>query len=299
MINDNNLVRHLEACETMGNATAICSDKTGTLTTNRMTVVQCYLNGKLYEKLPNPNEISSPLRHLLSNSISINSNYTSKLEHIQAPGQLAIQLGNRTECALLGFIEFLQEDYREIRKNNATKDLIYQYTFNSSRKSMTTCIAHPKIPNAIRLFCKGASEIIIAKSKFQFKNESATIITGTDRDNILFEINKMASKGLRTIAIAYKDFSPDPKEINEEMLPNLFDWENNENKIVNDLTLIAVCGIEDPVREEVPDAIQKCRDAGIVVRMITGDNVNTARKIASECGILNADENYLVLEGIE
>lgn len=298
MISDNNLVRHLEACETMGNATAICSDKTGTLTTNRMTVVQIYLNGKLYENLPNPSEISLSLRHLLSNSIAINSNYTSELKYSQTVGQLPGQIGNRTECALLGLVEFIEEDYIKIRSKHETKNLIYQYTFNSDRKSMTTCIPHPTVPNGIRIFCKGASEIIVTKSKFQLKNEYASIITVTDRDDILLEVNSMSCKGLRTIGIAYKDFVPNPRELNEESLQNIFDWENNENKIVNELTLIAVCGIEDPVRPEVPDAIQKCRDAGIIVRMITGDNINTARKIACDCGIISVNENFLVMEGI-
>ena len=104
---DNNLVRHLDACETMGNATAICSDKTGTLTTNRMTVVQCYLNEKVYEILPRPNEVPDHIKQLINTSVSVNSNYASKMEPTTKPGQLATQLGNKTECGLLGFVEHL------------------------------------------------------------------------------------------------------------------------------------------------------------------------------------------------
>ena len=115
MMHDNNLVRHLDACETMGNATAICSDKTGTLTTNRMTVVQSYIGQKHFKKVPKFSEINENLGQLLVESVSINSGYTSKIEPAEDEGGQPKQLGNKTECALLGFVLNLEQSYDQVK----------------------------------------------------------------------------------------------------------------------------------------------------------------------------------------
>lgn len=111
-------------------------------------------------------------------------------------------------------------------------------------------------------------------------------------------IEPMACDGLRTISIAYRDFVPGKAEINQVHIDNEPNWDDEEN-IVNNLTCLCVVGIEDPVRPEVPDAIKKCQKAGITVRMVTGDNINTARSIATKCGILKPAEDFLILEGKE
>lgn len=113
-------------------------------------------------------------------------------------------------------------------------------------------------------------------------------------------IEPMACDGLRTISIAYRDFVRGKADINQVHLgpndePN---WEDEENT-VNNLTCLCVVGIEDPVRPEVPDAIRKCQKAGITVRMVTGDNINTARSIATKCGIIRPQDDFLILEGKE
>ena len=302
MMLDNNLVRHLDACETMGNATAICSDKTGTLTTNRMTVVQCYLNEKVYEILPRPNEVPDHIKQLINTSVSVNSNYASKMEPTTKPGQLATQLGNKTECGLLGFVEHLGGNYATIRDKYPTNEYVHVYTFNSARKSMSTVVPHPTIPGAVRLFCKGASEMVLVKCKYMMTNEGVKHFSSDDYTRTLETvINPMASNGLRTIGVAYKDYVPagQPMGINDEVLPEQFNWDNEEAKINSNLTCLCICGIQDPVRPEVPEAIRKCKSAGIVVRMVTGDNVATARSIALSCGIISVNDNFLVMEGKE
>ncbi|XP_047202373.1 plasma membrane calcium-transporting ATPase 2 isoform X3 [Girardinichthys multiradiatus] len=288
MMKDNNLVRHLDACETMGNATAICSDKTGTLTTNRMTAVQCYVGDVHYKEIPDPGAISPKSLDLLVNAISINSAYTSKILPPDKEGGLPKQVGNKTECGLLGLVLDVKRDYQPIRNQIPEEKLYKVYTFNSVRKSMSTVI---KLPDgSFRMYSKGASEIVLKKCS-HILNEigEPRVFRPRDKDEMVKKvIEPMACDGLRTICVAYRDFPNDPE-------PN---WDD-ENNILSDLTAISIVGIEDPVRPEVPDAIQKCQRAGITVRMVTGDNINTARAIAIKCGIIHPGEDFLCIDGKE
>uniref|UniRef100_A0A8C5DT84 Calcium-transporting ATPase n=1 Tax=Gouania willdenowi TaxID=441366 RepID=A0A8C5DT84_GOUWI len=286
MMKDNNLVRHLDACETMGNATAICSDKTGTLTTNRMTVVQTYIGDVHYRVIPDPGQINPHTLEILVNAIAINSAYTSKILPPDVEGGLAKQVGNKTECGLLGFVLDLQQDYEQVREQMPEERLYKVYTFNSVRKSMSTVI---KLPDgSFRLYSKGASEIMLKKCSYILEaNGEARTFRPRDRDEMVKQvIEPMACEGLRTICIAFRDLPGKPEP----------DWEN-EAEIVTELTCITVVGIEDPVRPEVPEAIRKCQRAGITVRMVTGDNINTARAIAAKCGIINPGDDFICLEG--
>uniref|UniRef100_A0A6I8NK67 Calcium-transporting ATPase n=1 Tax=Ornithorhynchus anatinus TaxID=9258 RepID=A0A6I8NK67_ORNAN len=288
MMKDNNLVRHLDACETMGNATAICSDKTGTLTTNRMTVVQSYVGDTHYREIPDPASLTPKTLDLLVHAISINSAYTTKILPPEKEGALPRQVGNKTECALLGFVLDLKRDFQPVRDQIPEEKLYKVYTFNSVRKSMSTVTCMPD--GGFRLFSKGASEILLKKCT-NILNSSGELrgFRPRDRDEMVKKvIEPMACDGLRTICIAYRDFSAGQEP----------EWDN-ENEIVGDLTCIAVVGIEDPVRPEVPEAIRKCQRAGITVRMVTGDNINTARAIAAKCGIIQPGEDFLCLEGKE
>ncbi|KAM9758850.1 plasma membrane calcium-transporting ATPase 1-like isoform 2-T5 [Menidia menidia] len=289
MMKDNNLVRHLDACETMGNATAICSDKTGTLTMNRMTVVQAYVGEKHYRSVPDPDVIKPQTLETLVNSISINSAYTSKILPPEKEGGQPRQVGNKTECALLGLVLDLKRDYTPIREEITEEKFYKVYTFNSSRKSMSTVLKNAD--GGFRMYSKGASEIVLRKCSHILDAQGyARPFEPKDRDEMVRKvIEPMACEGLRTICVSYRDF---PAEAGE---PN---WDD-ENNILTDLTCIAVVGIEDPVRDEVPAAIAKCQRAGITVRMVTGDNINTARAIATKCGILLPGEDFLCLEGKE
>ncbi|KAM8917288.1 plasma membrane calcium-transporting ATPase 2 isoform 4-T12 [Spinachia spinachia] len=288
MMKDNNLVRHLDACETMGNATAICSDKTGTLTTNRMTAVQFYIGDVHYKEIPDPGALSHKSLDLLVNSISINSAYTTKILPPDKEGGLPKQVGNKTECGLLGLVVDLKRDYQPIR-NQIPEDKLYKvYTFNSVRKSMSTVTQLSD--GSFRMYSKGASEIVLKKCS-HILNEvgEPRVFRPRDKDEMVKKvIEPMACEGLRTICVAYRDFSADPEP----------SWDD-ESSILNDLTAICVVGIEDPVRPEVPDAIKKCQRAGITVRMVTGDNINTARAIAIKCGIIHPGEDFLCIDGKE
>ncbi|XP_037391799.1 plasma membrane calcium-transporting ATPase 3a isoform X3 [Pygocentrus nattereri] len=286
MMKDNNLVRHLDACETMGNATAICSDKTGTLTTNRMTAVQIYIGDQHFHEIPTPQHISHHALELLTTAISLNSAYTSKILAADKEGGLPKQVGNKTECALLGLVLDLKRDYQCVREQIPEEKLYKVYTFNSVRKSMSTVVQLPD--RSFRIYSKGASEILLKKcSSVLSRDGGAHPFRPRDRDEMVKKvIEPMACDGLRTICVAYRDLTADP-------LP---EWDN-EADIINNLTCIAVVGIEDPVRPEVPEAIRKCQRAGITVRMVTGDNINTARAIAAKCGIIQAGDDFLCMEG--
>ncbi|XP_021394471.1 plasma membrane calcium-transporting ATPase 4 isoform X2 [Lonchura striata] len=288
MMKDNNLVRHLDACETMGNATAICSDKTGTLTMNRMTVVQAYVGDTHYRQIPDPEAILPKILDLIVHGVAINSAYTSKILPPEKEGGLPRQVGNKTECALLGFVLDLKQDYQAVRNEVPEEKLYKVYTFNSVRKSMSTVLRSGG--GGFRMYSKGASEIILRKcTKILDKNGEPRVFKVKDRDEMVKKvIEPMACHGLRTICLAFRDFPAEPEP----------DWDS-ENEILSELTCIAVVGIEDPVRPEVPDAILKCQRAGITVRMVTGDNINTARAIATKCGILLPGEDFLCLEGKE
>ncbi|GAU94663.1 hypothetical protein RvY_06393-2 [Ramazzottius varieornatus] len=269
MMADKNLVRHLYACETMGCATTICSDKTGTLTTNRMTVTQCWLGGDIFS----PPFQARVEDDLLCDAIAINSSYTSEIIP-SSQGGMAEQRGNKTECALLQYLASIGRYYRAIRAAHPEESFAKVYTFNSSRKSMTTVIA---IPGGWRVFCKGAAEIVLAKcSSIRDEGGHVADLSTEEAERIVERvINQMADNGLRTICVAYKD-------IMGQSEPNFAD----EATVTAGLCSLAIFGIEDPVRPEVPQAIWQCQQAGVTVRIITGDNVNTARSIARKCGIL-------------
>lgn len=290
MTKDNNLVRHLDACETMGNATAICSDKTGTLTTNRMTVVQCWTGGIHHKKIPEKSQLSAELRKVIFEAISTNTNYTSRIEPAKQLGELPKQIGNKTECGLLGLVNELGGNYDQVRQLFPSDKHVKVYTFNSARKMMSTVVRHGDSAGGIRLFSKGASEIVLNKCSSYLNVESKPVKLSQDDIDATIRgvVEPMAMEGLRTICVAYRDFDANAEP----------DWEEDAD-ILKDFTCICLVGIEDPVRPEVPDAIKKCQTSGIVVRMVTGDNINTATSIAVKCGIIKPSDEFLILDSKE
>ncbi|KAI6218391.1 Calcium-transporting ATPase [Aphelenchoides fujianensis] len=314
MTKDHNLVRHLAACETMGNATVICSDKTGTLTTNRMTVVRAYVNGTTH-KTPRLDEVEQKTADILTHAIAINSAYSAKIAPPAAPGEQPKHIGNKTECGMLAFLQDGGRDYVQIRATHPEEmrvsfplQLLTVYTFNSARKSMTTILRNEwDERGGFRVFTKGAAEIVLKKCAFWLGRDGVVREFGpADLQHVISEVvEPMAADSLRTICVAYRDFYPAGVQLgmNETAYERPVDWDK-EDEVVGRLTMLAVLGIQDPVRPEVPNAIKQCQEAGISVIMVTGDNIGTARAIARDCGILppagseNEDE-VLALESRE
>lgn len=228
----------------------------------------------------------------------INCDY-SLLKPPENPGELSRQVGNKTECGLLDFVLALGKNYQTVRDETPEEKLYKVYTFNSTRKSMSTVI---KTQKGFRVFTKGASEIIMDKCSHIHADDGVLkpITSKEKKDMIRNIIEPMASEGLRTMSIAYKDFhwvseSTLSKE-NDIAIQVEPDWDK-EDDILTGLTCLCIVGLQDPVRPEVPEAIKMCQEAGITVRMVTGDNVNTAKSIALKCGIISPETQFLVLEG--
>uniref|UniRef100_A0A915DAQ6 Calcium-transporting ATPase n=1 Tax=Ditylenchus dipsaci TaxID=166011 RepID=A0A915DAQ6_9BILA len=282
MMKDNNLVRHLDACETMGNATSICSDKTGTLTTNRMTAVQSHINERFYREIsPSWSEMDKRTRELLVEVYLVHN-----------------ALRSATKQSVLFWVWFWT--WVKVMKTFANRYL---------KKRLLKCTlltlsakhddSDPR-DGGYRVYAKGASEIILSRCKYMLGSGGKVLPFGEHdfSDMTRNVIEPMASDGLRTIGLAYKDFVPHDAAENEVLIDGDIHWDDEES-IREGMTMIALIGIQDPVRPEVPDAIAKCQKAGITVRMVTGDNINTARSIATACGILKPGSDFLALEGKE
>ncbi|KAJ3161363.1 hypothetical protein HDU86_007145 [Geranomyces michiganensis] len=308
MLADNNLVRHLSACETMGNATTICSDKTGTLTVNRMTVTAGQLAGIEYAREDLPDALKKrfegperlALLELLCLGVNINSTAS---ESKNREGKMAFN-GSKTEIALLNMTTGLGYPYGPDRENTKVIDVA---PFSSERKRMSTVveidhnqalesqlnITNAPAPTSGKRFwihVKGASEIIL-RSCDSYIAEDGTIKPLSDDVRGKFDdlIESYAKQALRTIGAAFKPISHS----------GVASTEKHEEGVQRDdehgLTLYAIFGIQDPVREEVPGAVKACQDAGIRVRMVTGDNLVTAKAIATECNIYT--EGGVAMEG--
>ena len=285
MQKDNNLVRKMHACETMGGADMICSDKTGTLTQNKMTVSEFWAGGALvsFERSrPSHKTFQAEYLHLLKEAIFTNSSAS-----IDKSGK---QIGSKTEIAMLLLMQnFGHNDYEETRniyKNRAFK----LFPFSSRRKRSSIQISLEN--GSKRLHVKGASEVLAEKcTHFLTADGSLRELTENELFNVGSVIQDMTERALRVIALAYKDLKTeiDLDELNEAGFPKVED---------SGLTLIGLAGIRDPIRDEVPEAVKKCQRAGITVRMVTGDNKATARAIAKECFIITSDE-HIVMEGKE
>ncbi|KAJ6437785.1 calcium-translocating P-type ATPase, PMCA-type [Purpureocillium lavendulum] len=316
MLKDANLVRHLKACEVMGNATTICSDKTGTLTQNKMQVVSGTIGTSNRFGGARPGSVdsdddedrepvfdtsadisaadltamlSAPVKDLLLKSIALNSTAFEG----EVDGEKTF-IGSKTETALLLFARahLAMGPVSEERESAQTLQII---PFDSGRKCMGIVVQLPK--GKARLYVKGASEILLAKCTQTLRDpsvdDSLTSLTSEDARTITRLIESYAMRSLRTIGICYRDFDSWPPK-----MAKLSDGGKDEvvfEDIFRDMNFISVVGIQDPLRDGVYESVRACQKAGVVVRMVTGDNKLTAQAIAKECGILQP--NSIVMEG--
>lgn len=305
MLKDNNLVRLLRACETMGNATTICSDKTGTLTENKMTAVAATLgtatrfgdksagvssgqtngghNASNSSGTMSPSEFASslaaPVKALLLDSIVLNS---TAFEGEQ-DGTMTF-IGSKTETALLSFARtYLGMGSISEARSNA--EIVQMVPFDSGRKCMAVVIKLDSGKH--RMLVKGASEILLSKStriiRDPTKEVSDTTLSEQDRSTLENIITHYATQSLRTIGLVYRDFDQWPPRgaptSEEDRSLAQFD------PLFKDMVLFGIFGIQDPLRPGVTDSVHQCQKAGVFVRMVTGDNIITAKAIAQECGI--------------
>ncbi|KAI1310719.1 hypothetical protein F5Y03DRAFT_26452 [Xylaria venustula] len=304
MLRDNNLVRHLKACEVMGNATTICSDKTGTLTQNKMKVVAGTVgtNHQFSNSNPDGDEagltekqfatsLNQKTQELLLKSISLNSTaFESEVD-----GE-ATFIGSKTETALLLYARD-HLGMGNVSEERANATILQMIPFDSGRKCMGVVV---QLGNgAARLYVKGASEILLAKCTEILSNPtqdmSRSPITAEQTETVKTLIESYASRSLRTIGIVYREFERWPPRNAKRI-----EGDGNQvafEDIFHRMVFIGMVGIQDPLRTGVPEAVKECQRAGVVVRMVTGDNKLTAQAIAKECGILQPDG--VVLEGPE
>ncbi|OWM70751.1 hypothetical protein CDL15_Pgr014424 [Punica granatum] len=275
MMNDKALVRHLAACETMGSATTICSDKTGTLTTNHMTVVKTCICEKVMEVSESGFEIPDSAMKILLQSIFNNTG--GEVVNSNGNGRKPEILGTPTETAILELGWKLGGDF-QVERQKAT--IVKVEPFNSLKKRMGVVLELHD--GSHRAHSKGASEIVLANCDKFLNAEGEVVPLDESATNYLKDtIEKFANEALRTLCLAYKDIGSEFSA--ESPIP------------IEGYTCIGIVGIKDPVRPGVKESVAICRSAGIVVRMVTGDNINTAKAIARECGILT--EDGLAIEG--
>jgi len=294
MLLDQNLIRVLSACETMGNATTICSDKTGTLTENQMTVVMAWFAGTHFsdkKELHSPNvQVDKAVKNLfIDNVISNNATIIVREDRDGNPLPKPIVTGSVTEGALIFLVEDWSVVVEERKKSFGPPEKVFQFPFTSEVKR--SCSVIPLANGGLRCFVKGASELVLQDcTHYSDKNGVVEVLTDYIRSDLILRLDAMEKKALRTLSFAHRDFKT------AKDMPK--GWEEDGQLIArSNLVLDGLVGIQDPLRNGVKSAVSTAQHAGVVVRMVTGDNINTAKAIARECGILQ--DNGVAIEGPE
>lgn len=253
MLKSNNLVRKLHACETMGAVTVICTDKTGTLTQNKMQVSAL--------------ELKQGDEALLDTAIALNS--TAELNDGKP-------IGNPTESALLLWLDAQGKDYEELRKQ---VNVLKQLPFSTERKMMATLA---EVDGATYLFVKGAPEIVMKKCIIEDRMQRQSVE----------ELDEWQHKAMRTLAFAYKKIEASIMRTSRTSTAEVVALLD-----ANDLQLQAIAAIADPIRPDVPAAVQECRHAGIEVKVVTGDTAATALEIGKQIGVFEDEPENIGADG--
>jgi len=268
MLRNNNLVRKMHACETMGATTVICTDKTGTLTQNQMQVYETKFYNLKDQNLGDDDESK-----IIAEGIAVNSTAELDFSDVNSPEVL----GNPTEGALLLWLNKNKKNYLKLRKD---AEILEELPFSTERKYMATVVKSAQIPGKTILYVKGAPEIVYAMCKGSEGN-----IT---KEEISDQLLKYQNQAMRTLGFAYQIL------------------DNEKNIIVDgkveakDLVFIGITAISDPVRKDVPDAVKQCLKAGIDVKIVTGDTPSTAKQIGREIGIwTDKDTDNNIITGPE
>ncbi|HML71359.1 MAG TPA: calcium-translocating P-type ATPase, PMCA-type [Macellibacteroides fermentans] len=265
MLKTNNLVRKMHACETMGATTVICTDKTGTLTQNQMQIYQTNFFNLADQKLAN-DEVS----RLIKEGIAVNS--TAFLDLSEEKPKT---MGNPTEAALLLWLNGNKEDYQSLREE---AKVIEQLTFSTERKYMATLVKSPQLGRNV-LYVKGAPEIVLQNCNRVAINGSYSSVESC-KASIEKQLLDYQNQAMRTLGFAYQ-------LVEDEQVESFF--ENGRLKNA-DLTFLGFVAISDPVRSDVPDAVKSCLNAGIDVKIVTGDTPGTAKEIGRQVGIWNEND---------
>uniref|UniRef100_A0A6M2F9D3 Calcium-transporting ATPase n=1 Tax=Populus davidiana TaxID=266767 RepID=A0A6M2F9D3_9ROSI len=273
MMADKALVRRLSACETMGSSTTICSDKTGTLTLNQMTVVEAYVGNQKINPSDDPSQLQSEAGLLLCEGIAQNT--TGNVFVPKDAGDVEIS-GSPTEKAILSWALKLGMKFDVLR---AESKILHVFPFNSEKKRGGVAIQ--TADSKVHIHWKGAAEMVLASCTGYLDSNGSLQSIDKEMDFFKVAIDDMAARSLRCVAIAYRPYELDKVPTDEESLGK---WVLPEDELV----LLAVVGIKDPCRPGVKDAVRICTAAGVKVRMVTGDNIQTAKAIALECGILSS-----------
>lgn len=255
MAKQNNLVREMDACETIGAATVVCSDKTGTLTMNLMTVREAHFPGLETEGT------NAPIFPLLAEAVAANS--TADLDE---NGKV---LGNVTEGAMLMYLRDQKTSYASARNSFG---MITQLPFHTQNKFMATCGTSAVLEGKKVIYLKGAPEVVLSKCTAAYGEE----LTEETREAVLNIIRTAQRKAMRVLGLAYREGSADTPE--------------NLKEACTGLTWLGCFVIQDPVRPDVPAAVASCHKAGVGIKIVTGDNFETACQIGREIGLLPEGE---------